>query len=198
MSQAADHPSTLRGWYEFSKGEGVSGRRRAEYFAALAELTDSAFLAMVEAASQPAQGELRPLGSIKGQGREPVPELDQLLDEMRSPKSQRERQLQYQWCFHKSAMAAFRIQLRSAGIEISAEVTQPEAVIAAPVSYYREAQRRSRSRERQNEAAHAVRFARLLNEAVGLRVRLIVISDKWPQQRTAFRCRQCSPYRPWP
>jgi hypothetical protein len=262
MRDNTDRPSTLREWYEFSKGASRPGRRRTDFFEALPELTGCAFVAMVNAASQASDGELRPLEMLRGGGREQAPALENLLEEIRLPNGQQERQLQYliwhrgylvlpqeriaarevpccfqdtrrpavsdflviderrrvpmlvevkcggandslsgvllelmlQWCFHKGAMPGFRKQLRDAGIEIGAEVTQPEAVIAAPLQFYREALRRSQSKKRLNEAAHALRLAHSLQEHTGLRVRNVVISDKWPKQGIGFHCRE---WRRW-
>jgi hypothetical protein len=102
-------------------------------------------------------------------------------------------ELLVQWCFHKSATEAFRSQLENDGIEIDSNIAQPEALIAAPAAYYREAVRRSHSKKRQNEAFHALRLVRSLERKFELSVGFIVISDLWHFQGTGFRCHRWRP-----
>jgi hypothetical protein len=99
-------------------------------------------------------------------------------------------ELLVQWCFYKSVMIAFRQQLLDDGEQIDLSVLQPEAAIVAPANFYREALRRSNSQKRHGEAAHAVRYLRVLRMTFDLRIRLIVLSNDWHVQGTNLRCHQ--------
>jgi hypothetical protein len=99
-------------------------------------------------------------------------------------------ELLVQWCFYKSAMSAFRRQLQDDDEQIDDNVIQPEAVIVAPVRFYREALRRSNSPKRHGEVVHALRFLRVLKKAFDLRVRFIILSNDWHVQGTRLRCHQ--------
>jgi hypothetical protein len=100
-------------------------------------------------------------------------------------------QLLDNWCFHKSAWGAFLSQLQHAGYVISSQVTQPEAVLVAPLSFYEEVVRRSEDRRRWNEARHAKRFLGVMEATFGLKVRFVRVGSNWPQQGKNL-C--CNPY----
>jgi len=97
-------------------------------------------------------------------------------------------ELLVQWCFHKSAMAAFRRQLLNDGVHIDGSLIQPEAAVLAPSRFYREALRRSNAKERRSEATHALRLLRVLRSEFSLSVNFIVLSDNWHLQGTQIRC----------
>jgi hypothetical protein len=99
-------------------------------------------------------------------------------------------ELLVQWCFHKSAMIAFRHQLLADGVQIDDSVIQPEAAIVAPVQFYREVLRKSNSPKRRGEARHAFRLLRTLKSEFGLSVNFIILSDDWHLRGTRLRCHQ--------
>jgi hypothetical protein len=102
-------------------------------------------------------------------------------------------ELLVQWCFFRCAMQQLREQFFVKGMGIAPDVTQPDAVVAAPEAYFMETMRRSHDTRRRDEAVHALRFVHLVEESTGMRVRFVAISDDWPKQGTGFRCRELSP-----
>lgn len=101
-------------------------------------------------------------------------------------------QLLVQWCFHKSALNAFRRQIQDYDESIAIEAIEPEAMIAAPARFYRETLRRSKDSRRNDEANHAFRLLAVLEAGFGLSVKFIEIGDDWFLVGTKLSCRPIS------
>jgi hypothetical protein len=96
------------------------------------------------------------------------------------------------WAFHMRYLHQFRQQVAQSEVVQSLDMVTPTVAIAAPESYFVETLRRSSSARRHNEIQVAARLINCMQEAWGLRVRLLAIEEDWQQVGLEFSLHEWS------
>jgi hypothetical protein len=90
------------------------------------------------------------------------------------------------WAFHMRYLAEFREQLMKGSVSGANVMKKPSVVIAAPKKFFLETVRRSGDSRRHHEVRTAAAIVKCLKDTMGLKIRLLAISDDWQQVGPAF------------